>query len=177
MRERLEVLWNLLSPEGSLWISIDDDEMPYLRVLMDGLVGRDRFIAQNVWQKRYSRENREAIGDVHEYVVVYAKDPPGFKERRNKVGLTDEQAKVYKNPNNDPKGRWRPIPMTAQEGHATAEQFYEIVAPGGKDPQAAARKVLGPIEEDLREAASRGSNLVRKRRELPTQYHSLPLRG
>jgi adenine-specific DNA-methyltransferase len=106
--------------------------MPYLRVLMDGLVGRDRFIAQNVWQKRYSRENREAIGDVHEYVVVYAKDPPGFKERRNKVALTDEQAKVYKNPNNDPKGRWRPIPMTAQEGHATPEQFYEIVAPGGK---------------------------------------------
>ena len=106
--------------------------MPYLRVLMDGLVGRDRFIAQNVWQKRYSRENREAIGDVHEYIVVYAKDPAGFKERRNKVALTEEQAKVYKNPNNDPKGRWRPIPMTAQEGHATAEQFYEIVAPGGK---------------------------------------------
>lgn len=132
MRERLEVLWNLLSPDGSLWISIDDDEMPYLRVLMDGLVGRDRFIAQNVWQKRYSRENREAIGDVHEYVIVYAKDPPGFKERRNKVALTDEQAKVYKNPNDDPKGRWRPIPMTAQEGHATAEQFYEIVAPGGR---------------------------------------------
>lgn len=75
MRERLEVLWNLLSPEGSLWISIDDDEMPYLRVLMDGLVGRESFIAQNVWQKRYSRENREAIGDVHEYVIVYAKDP------------------------------------------------------------------------------------------------------
>ena len=132
MRSRLEILWTLLSPDGSFWISIDDDEMPYLRVLMDEVAGRDKFLAQNVWQKRYSRENREAIGDVHEYVIVYAKDPAGFKERRNKVPLTEEQAKVYKNPNNDPKGRWRPIPMTAQEGHATPEQFYEIIAPEGK---------------------------------------------
>lgn len=132
IQARLEILWSLLSNDGSLWISIDDDEMPYLRVLMDQIVGRDKFIAQNVWQKRYSRENREAIGDVHEYVIVYAKDPLGFKERRNKVALTEEQAKVYKNPNKDPKGRWRPIPMTAQEGHATPEQFYEIISPGGK---------------------------------------------
>jgi adenine-specific DNA-methyltransferase len=132
IRERLEILWTLLEPNGSLWISIDDYEMPYLRVLMDQTFGRDKFIAQNVWQKRYSRENREAIGDVHEYVVVYAKNPLGFKEQRNKIPLTEEQAKVYKNPNNDPKGRWRSIPITAQAGHATAEQFYEIVAPGGK---------------------------------------------
>ena len=132
MKARLEILWRLLHADVSLWISIDDDEMPYLRVLMDEIAGRDKFIAQNVWQKRYSRENREAIGDVHEYVIVYAKNPIGFKERRNKVPLTEDQARVYKNPNRDPKGRWRPIPMTAQEGHATAEQFYEIVAPGGK---------------------------------------------
>jgi len=132
MRARLELLWRLLSPEGSFWISIDDDEMPYLRVLMDEIVGRDKFIAQNVWQKRYSRENREAIGDVHEYVLVYAKEPADFKEQRNKVPLTEEQAKVYKNTNNDPKGRWRSIPMTAQEGHATPDQFYEIITPSGK---------------------------------------------
>ncbi len=132
MQARLELLWRLLSNDGSLWISIDDDEMPYLRIVMDQIAGRDKFIAQNVWQKRYSRENREAIGDVHEYVIVYAKNPIGFKEFRNKVPLTEEQAKVYKNQNNDPKGRWRAIPLTAQEGHATSEQFYEIIAPGGK---------------------------------------------
>jgi adenine-specific DNA-methyltransferase len=131
IKERIEVLWRLLHPNGSLWISIDDDEGPYLRVLMDEIVGRDKFIAQNIWQKRYSRENREAIGDVHEYVIVYAKAPEAFKATRNRISLTPEQAKVYKNPNNDPKGRWRAIPMTAQEGHATAEQFYEISAPGG----------------------------------------------
>jgi adenine-specific DNA-methyltransferase len=129
---RLKLLWRLLSDDGSLWVSIDDDEMPYLRVLMDELFGRSQFIANNIWQKRYSRENREAIGDVHEYIIVYAKNPTDFKKIRNKVPPTAEQMKVYRNPNNDPKGPWRPIPMTAQEGHATPEQFFEIQTPGGK---------------------------------------------
>jgi adenine-specific DNA-methyltransferase len=99
---------------------------------MDEIFGRMNFVASNVWQKRYSRENREAIGDVHEYIFVYAKSPPIFKRNRNKVPLTEQQAKVYKNPNNDPKGRWRTIPMTAQAGHATPEQFYPVTTPTGK---------------------------------------------
>lgn len=130
---RLELLWSLLHKnEGSFWISIDDYEMPYLRVLLDEVCGRSCFIACNVWQKRYSRENREAIGDVHEYIIVYAKNPLIFKATRNKLPPTTAQQKVYRNPNNDPKGPWRPIPMTAQEGHATPEQFYEITAPSGR---------------------------------------------
>jgi adenine-specific DNA-methyltransferase len=129
MRARLEILWRLLSNDGTLWISIDDDEVAYLRVLMDEIAGRDKFIAANVWQKRYSRENRGAIGDVHEYVLVYAKDPAGFKEGRNKIPLNEEQAKVYKNPNNDPRGRWRGIPMTAQ-GYRP-NQMYKITTPTG----------------------------------------------
>jgi len=133
IKPRLDILWRLLdSKEGSLWISIDDNEMPYLRIILDEICGRDKFIASNVWQKRYSRENREAIGDVHEYVLVYAKDRAKFKEIRKKIPLTETQAKVYTNPNNDPKGRWRTIPITAQAGHATPSQFYEIVSPSGK---------------------------------------------
>jgi adenine-specific DNA-methyltransferase len=132
MRDRLEILRRLLHPtDGSLWCSIDDYEAPYLRVLLDEVFGRKSFIASNVWQKRYSRENREAIGDVHEYVLTYAMDPVRFKTIRNKVPPTPEQTKVYRNPNNDPRGPWRPIPMTAQEGHATKEQFYEIISPSG----------------------------------------------
>lgn len=133
IRPRLEILWNLLHrEEGSIWISIDDNEQAYMRVLCDELFGRHNFVAQIVWQKRYSRENREAIGDVHEYILVYAKNKEAFKAMRNLVPMNEEQAKVYKNPNNDPKGRWRPVPMTAQAGHATPEQFYPITAPGGK---------------------------------------------
>ena len=126
---RLELLWNLLSDEGSIWISCDDREAHYLKIICDELFGRSHFIASNVWQKRYSRENREAIGDVHEYIFIYAKTPKIFKHDRNKVPLTERQAKVYKNPNNDPKGRWRGIPMTAQ-GHRP-NQMYDVFAPNG----------------------------------------------
>ncbi|TGK15725.1 site-specific DNA-methyltransferase [Leptospira fluminis] len=129
MRDRLEILWRLLSDEGSIWISIDDNEMPYLRVLLDELCGRQAFIASNIWQKRYSRENREAIGDVHEYILVYAKNSNRFKDIRNKLPITEEQAKIYKNSNNDPKGRWRGIPMTAQGFRQN--QMYEVITPTG----------------------------------------------
>ena len=122
IRPRLQTLWNLLhNTDGSIWISIDDNEQAYMRVLCDELFGRTNFVAQIVWQKRYSRENREAIGDVHEYILVYAKEKETFKLNRNLVPMSEEQAKVYKNPNNDPRGRWRPVPMTAQAGHATPE--------------------------------------------------------
>ena len=92
MRDRLEILWRLLKRDGSLWVSIDDREMPYLRVLLDEVCARSNFVASHIWQKRYSRENREAIGDVHEYVIVYAKDPETFKQIRNRVPL-DEKAR------------------------------------------------------------------------------------
>lgn len=132
IKARMEIMWNLLDKEyGSIWVSIDDDEMPYLRILMDEICGRQNFIASNIWQKRYSRENREAIGDVHEYILVYAQNPNKFKSGRNKIPVSLDEMKAYKNPNNDPKGPWRPVPMTAQAGHATKEQFYEIVTPTG----------------------------------------------
>lgn len=131
MRDRLEIIKRLLSDDGSLWITIDDNEAHYLKVLCDEVFERRCFIASNVWQKRYSRENREAIGDSHDYILVYAMNPIKFKEQRHLVPMNEEQAKVYRNPNNDPKGRWRPIPMTAQAGHATSEQFYEVITPTG----------------------------------------------
>ena len=132
MYPRLELLREFLTEEGSIWVSCDDKEGHYLKVLMDEIFGRKSFIASIVWQKRYSRENREAIGDVHEYIHVYALQPEKFKKIRNLVPPNEDQLKVYKNPNNDPRGRWRPVPMTAQAGHATTEQFYEIVSPTGK---------------------------------------------
>ena len=132
MRDRLEILRNLLHPtDGSIWVSIDDYECPYLRVLLDEVLGRTSFIACIVWQKRYSRENRRAIGEVHEYVLAYALDPQRFKAVRNKLPPTPAQTKIYRNLNNDFRGRWRPIPISAQQGHATKSQYYEIVSPSG----------------------------------------------
>jgi adenine-specific DNA-methyltransferase len=129
MRDRLEIIRRLLAEDGSLWITIDDNEAHYLKVLCDEVFGRTAFIASNIWQKRYSRENREAIGDAHDYVMLYAKNADSFKRIRNRVPITEDQAKIYRNPNNHPRGRWRAIPMTAQ-GYRP-NQMYEIVSPGG----------------------------------------------
>ena len=130
MYPRLKLLREFLSEDGSIWISIDDAESHYLKVICDEIYGRKNFVANVVWQKRYSRENREAIGDVHDHILVYAINSERFKQVRNKVPVSEEQAKIYKNPNNDPKGRWRAVPMTAQGWRPN--QMYEIVSPSGK---------------------------------------------
>ena len=130
MYPRLALLKEFLREDGSIWISMDDSEIQLLRVLMDEIFGRDKFVACNAWQKRYSRENRGSIGDVHEYLLVYAKNPDLFQEVRNRVPLSEEQSTVYKNPNNDPKGAWQSISMTAQ-GYRP-NQMYSIVGPNGK---------------------------------------------
>ncbi|MCW3481622.1 site-specific DNA-methyltransferase [Neisseriaceae bacterium JH1-16] len=153
MRDRLELIRSLLAEDGSLWITIDDNEAHYLKVLCDEIFGRQNFIASNVWQKRYSRENREAIGDAHDYVLVFAKNADRFKAIRNRIPMNEEQAKVYKNPNNHPRGRWRPIPMTAQ-GYRP-NQMYEIVAPGGAVHRPPEGRCWSTIESEflkLREA-------------------------
>jgi site-specific DNA-methyltransferase (adenine-specific)/adenine-specific DNA-methyltransferase len=129
MYPRLRLLKEFLHDDGSIWVSIDDTEVSSLRAIMDEIFGRTNFIASNIWQKRYSRENREAIGDVHEYILVYASDPERFKATRNLIGLTEDQAKIYKNANDDPRGRWRGIPMTAQ-GYRP-NQMYKIATPSG----------------------------------------------
>jgi len=130
MYPRLTLLKEFLRADGSIWISMDDSEIGLLRPLMDEIFGSQRFVACNVWQKRYSRENRGSIGDAHDYVLVYANDPEKFKQKRNRVPLNEHQAKVYKNTNDDPGGRWRGIPMTAQ-GYRP-NQMYEIETPKGK---------------------------------------------
>lgn len=153
MRDRLEIIRRLMSEDGSLWVTLDDNEAHYFKVMCDEVFGRRSFIASNVWQKRYSRENRETIGDAHDYVFIYAKNPAEFKRVRNKVPITEEQAKVYKNPNNHPRGRWRPIPLTAQ-GYRP-NQMYEIVAPGGavhRPPEGRCWSTVEPEFIKLREA-------------------------
>ena len=156
MYPRLVLLRQFLREDGVIWISIDDAAVTYLRSLMDEIFGCSKFVACNVWQKRYSRENREAIGDVHEYVLVYAMNPALFKASRHKIPIDEKQAKVYRNPNGDPKGRWRPIPMTAQAGHATPEQFYEIISPSGKRFRPPSGRCWGLAQKTFEQLRSEG---------------------
>ncbi len=127
---RLELLRELLSEDGSIWVTIDDNEAHYLKVIMDEIFGRKNFVANVVWQKRYSRENREAIGDVHDHILLYVKSPEKFKVQRNLLPLGDKQKKLYKNPNNDPRGLWQSVSLLAQ-GYRP-NQMYEIIGPTGK---------------------------------------------
>jgi adenine-specific DNA-methyltransferase len=155
---RLVVLRDLLAEDGSLWASIDDREGQYLKVIMDEVFGRRNFIATCVWQKRYSRENREAIGDVHEYVIVYSKSPERFKAERNKLPLDERQAKIYRNPDNpketDPAKRWRGLPMTAQ-GYRP-NQMYVIKAPNGKEHRPPEGRCWSMIEPEFRKLEAAG---------------------
>lgn len=130
IRPRLEILWRLLSDEGSLWISIDDDEQAYLKVLCDELFGRSSFVASIIWQKRTSPDMRAVISDGHDYILVYAKNREIFKEARNKLPLTGDQATNYKNPDNDPRGPWASSDFTAQGWRPN--QMYTIITPSGK---------------------------------------------
>ncbi|WP_421846617.1 site-specific DNA-methyltransferase [Marinomonas sp.] len=130
MYPRLYLARNLLREDGVIFISIDDNEVENLRRICDEIFGEENFVAQNVWQKRYSRENRGMVGDAHEYILVYAKKFEAFKNVSNLVSITESQRKAYRNPTNDPKGDWRAIPMTAQ-GYRP-NQMYEVVSPTGK---------------------------------------------
>jgi adenine-specific DNA-methyltransferase len=125
---RLEILRDLLAEDGSIWVSIDDNESHYLKVMMDEIFNRKYFIAEIIWQKRTSRENRAAIGSAHDTILVYGKMEA--KEWKNYRNLLASKDKGFSNPDNDPRGAWRSIPFTAQ-GYRP-NQMYKITTPSGE---------------------------------------------
>ena len=144
---RLKLARNFLAGDGVIAISIDDNEMPNLRHLMDEIYGAQNFIAAVVWQKRYSRENRGVIGDAHEYLILYARDPAAFLEQRGLIPPAEKQLAVYKNPNDDPRGRWRGVPMTAQGFRPN--QMYEVVTPAGVHHTPPEGRCWGMVESEF----------------------------
>lgn len=131
MKTVLPKLYGLLSESGSLWVSIDDKEVHYLKVLMDDLFGRNKFVTTIIWQQRTTRENRSTFSNNHEYILVYAKNPLIFKMERNCLEASEEVLSRYKNPDNDPRGPWQSVSLNVQAGHAVASQFYDVIAPNG----------------------------------------------
>ena len=132
MWPRLELLRELLAEDGSIWVSIDNAEGAYLKVLLDEVFGRSNFVTTCVWQQRTTRENRKVFSEDHEYLHVYASEYHNFKRSRNQLDLSEEVRARYKNPDNDPRGPWQSISANAQAGHGTKEQFYDLEAPGGR---------------------------------------------
>ena len=130
IRDRLEIIKRLMSNKASLWISIDDNEAHYLKVLCDEIFGRNNFVANVVWQKRTSPDMRATLGAGHDHILVYARDLITFKGVIKKIKKTDDQAGQYKNPDNDPLGPWVSSDFTAQGFRPN--QMYSITTPSGK---------------------------------------------
>lgn len=129
IKRRIEILCNLLSDDGSIWISIDDDEQAYLKVICDEIFGRHNFVTNVIWEKKYSPQNdAKWLSDSHDFIIVYAKHKE--KWRPNMLPRTEEMNKRYKNPDNDPRGPWKPSDFSAKTYSKSGD--YEITLPSGR---------------------------------------------
>ncbi|MBI4329861.1 MAG: site-specific DNA-methyltransferase [Chloroflexi bacterium] len=134
MMPRLKLLRELMAEGGVIFISIDDNEVHHLRMLMDEIFGEHNFIATVIWEKVYSpKSTAKYFSENHDFIVVYAKSKPQWE-----IGLlprTSAQDARYSNPDQDPRGDWKPGDLSARNPYSKGK--YSIKCPGG-------RMILGP---------------------------------
>ena len=131
---RLELLRDLLAEDGSIWVSIDDNEGHYLKVIMDEVFGRKNFITSVIWRKNYSpKSSARHFSSDHDYILVFAKDEEHFVP--NLMPRTEKQNKAYRNPDNDARGLWKMSDLSARNYYSLGK--YSITTPSG-------RKIDGP---------------------------------
>ncbi len=129
MWPRLELLRDLLAEEGSIWVSIDDNEAHYLKVIMDEVFGRNNFISNVIWQKKFSPQNdAKWISDSHDHIICFAKNKLTW--RPNKLPRSERMDKRYKNPDNDSRGPWISTDLTRAE-HRDRD-YWPIETPSGR---------------------------------------------
>lgn len=155
MRDRLEIIRRLLSEDGSLWITIDDNEAHYLKVLCDEVFGRVNFVTSIIWRKNYAPKSSAKHFSVdHDYILVYAKNEGSWHP--NPMPRKEGQDDIYKNPDNDPRGRWRPDNLSARNPYSLG--IYPITTPGGRVVEgppkgrywAISKEKLGELDRDRR---------------------------
>jgi len=129
MMPRLKLLRELLSDDGAIFISIDDDEQHRLRMLMDEVFGEENFVSNIVWQKKFSPQNdAKYFSDNHDFILVFAKDKSVW--RRNLLPVSEAVNGRYSNPDNDPRGPWSSGDMTVRTYTASCD--YPITTPSGR---------------------------------------------
>ncbi len=134
MYPRLALLKEFLREDGSIFISLDDNEIQALRYVMDEIFGAQNFITTVLWQKVYSPKNSARhFSEDHDYIAVYAKNAQVWTP--NLVGRSDEQDAAYKNRDNDPRGPWKTGDLSARNFYS--QGTYEIIGPTG-------RVIVGP---------------------------------
>lgn len=132
MYPRLELLRELLSEDGSIWVSIDDNEGHYLKVIMDEVFGRRNFKANITWQRKYSVSNNfKGIATICDYVLAYAKSDLFCN---NLLSRTEESIARYSNPDNDPRGPWKAVDYLNQANPEKRPNLcYDIINPNTKE--------------------------------------------
>ena len=129
MYPRLYLGRNLLRDDGVIFISIDDHEVDNLRKLCNDIFGEENFIATVIWQKMYApKSSARHFSTDHDYIVVYAKHADAWTP--SLLARTEAQNKIYKNPDNDPRGLWRPNNLAARNYYSKGT--YSITCPGGR---------------------------------------------
>ena len=130
IKNRLEAAWDLLADDGTIWISIDDYETHYLKVLADTIFGRENFLNEVIWQRAYAPVNlKKTFSRSHDTILVYAKNNSSEKEL-NKLPRDEEANSRYKNPDNDSRGVWQSDNLSV--GPAVESNIYEIITPSGR---------------------------------------------
>ncbi|UZH55837.1 site-specific DNA-methyltransferase [Salinimicrobium tongyeongense] len=132
MFPRLFLAKNLLKENGLIFVSIDDNEVHNLRLLLNEIFGEENFVASFIWEKRTNRENRKVVSNRHDYILCYSKLQIEGVRAINQLPMNKKALSNYKNPDNDTRGLWKSDPATAQAGHGTKAQFYDLIAPNGK---------------------------------------------
>jgi site-specific DNA-methyltransferase (adenine-specific)/adenine-specific DNA-methyltransferase len=129
MYPRLALLKEFLREDGSIWVSLDDNEIQALRYVMDEIFGAQNFVAQITWQKVYSvKGSAKFMSEMHDYVAVYGKNVGSLT--LNLLPRNAQSDKLYKNLDNDPKGAWRAGPLAARNFYS--EGTYPITCPSGR---------------------------------------------
>ncbi|MHB1174112.1 MAG: site-specific DNA-methyltransferase [Sulfuriferula sp.] len=129
MYPRLVLLRQFLREDGAIFISIDDNEVASLRLLMDEIFGAKNFIATVLWQKVYSPKNSARhLSEDHDYVIIYAAKAEIWKP--NLLPRTEEQDAAYKNPDKDPRGVWKTSDLSARNYYSGGT--YSVKSPSGR---------------------------------------------
>lgn len=150
MRERLIILHKLLSEDGSIWISLDDEEQAYCKVLCDEILGRRNFVANVIWHKKHTRANDARwFSDNHDFILVYAKNKQNWKP--NLLPRSKDSAKGYSNPDDDPRGVWASGPCHVKTPNP--KDIYPVTTPSG-------REVMPPAGTSWRFSRSRMDELI-----------------
>jgi adenine-specific DNA-methyltransferase len=130
MYPRLVLLRELLAEDGSIWVSIDDNEGHYLKVLMDEVFGRENFVSSVIWQKKYApKSDSKYLSESHDFILGYARKLGSLSI--NRIVKGDKQTSRYTNRDNDPRGAWKASDVLRSEARDYA--IFPVILPSGKE--------------------------------------------